>query len=115
MFEIYTAQYRYRNHDRFDITVKSSYGHAKKFAPTWDMVMGIKNNTMSQEEYTKQYKQILNNLDIKWVKEYIVSVGAYGGITLVCFCPKGSFCHRYILAEWLEQNGIGKYMGEREL
>lgn len=34
-------------------------------------------------------------------------------VTLVCFCPNGSFCHRYLAVKWLEHNFNIQYGGER--
>ena len=45
-----------------DITVKSAIGAARVFAPTWLMVRGHQQHTMSNEEYTQAYRAILSSL-----------------------------------------------------
>ena len=91
-----------------DTTVKSGFSI---FAPSWDIVLGHKNGTVSDEEYTKQYLAMLNdswkvNRD-KWLA-FIAQDGRYG---LACYCTKksaprpdlehGVFCHRFMLVKTL--------------
>ena len=103
---IYTAQYHYSGQDRVDITVKGQDPNWKEFAPTWDMVMGVKNGTMTEQEY----------VDLYWNFDTFVSKPTIIGkipsttwdrllcmptATFVCFCPKGAFCHRNILVNFI--------------
>lgn len=108
--QVYTSQYRYFGEDRLDITVKTSDG---TFAPTWEMVKKYKSGEMSDEEYTRRYlllmqKSFIENRD-KW--EELLSRER---LTLVCFCPKGRFCHRRILANILVKIFGAEYKGEIE-
>jgi hypothetical protein len=112
---IYTATYRYGGSDRLDITVKGQDPLGKVFAPTWEMVMGSKNGTLSNESYATafaiKFGQAFaagNEAVIAQIKERYKD-----GLTLVCFCRAGDFCHRYIVAGALEYLGWGQYMGER--
>lgn len=84
-----------------DITVKSGL---KLFAPTWEMVRAFKNGTLSEEEYTEQYKALMR-------QSYKEHKGTWGRVlidnrnstlVLCCYCKKGDFCHRHILADILE-------------
>lgn len=112
---LYTGQIRYPGTDRIDITVKSGSGIGKIFAPTWDMVMGVKNGTLSNEEYTATYYQLLTdrwNTHSKEILEFVEMVKTFP-VTIVCYCQKGSFCHRYLLKEWLVYNFKVKYGGDR--
>lgn len=111
---IYTAQYRYAGADRFDVTVKGQDPLGKFFAPTWNMVMGVKNGTMTEHDYVMQYAQIavkaLTNPDL--VTKVLQRFG--DEMTLVCFCKNGSFCHRYLLAAaFAAVPHFGSYIGER--
>jgi hypothetical protein len=112
MREIYTAQYRYSGDNRFDITVKGNDRFGRYFAPTWSMVMSVKKKEISEEEYEKLYK----SMTIKVLKDtrLMKTLGECfpEKIVLVCFCKKNSFCHRYILARMMEEEGFGKYIGE---
>jgi len=80
-----------------DITVKSG---DKTFAPTWGMVIGYKQKSLSSADYTSRYEQMMaksrhDNHD-RW-HEVIDRGAASGGLMLVCYCPKGQFCHRHLL------------------
>ncbi len=107
---IYTAQYKYNGLDRLDVTVKGQDPLGKLFAPTWEMVMGIKNNTMTQEQYTQRYVQMLTL--VEW-EELGLFAQQRGSVTLVCFCKPGAFCHRVILARCAATMCWGEYKGER--
>lgn len=117
---IYTAQYRYPGKDRLDITVKGNNISGKIYAPTWNMVQGVKNKTITEAEYTKQYYELLVerwNKSKEFVEYTTYIVNTFGGIkediTIVCFCPSGSFCHRYLLVKFLQYNWAIEYGGER--
>ena len=90
-----------------NITVKNGN---KIFAPTWSMVMGVKNGTMSEAEYTKEYYSLMrkrykeNRKD--WEKVMADPLFAIG-----CFCKSDQFCHRFILAEIFQKLGH-IYLGE---
>jgi len=113
---IYAAQYRYSGKDRFDITVKGNCEVGKLYAPTWNMVSGIKNGTLTHEEYTAQYYNLLIQRWATSGEEMISIVDKVRNqdVTLVCFCPTNTFCHRYLLVKFLQHNWGVKYGGERE-
>ena len=114
--EIYTAPYNYNGGDRLDITVKGQDDLGKIFAPTWEMVNGLKNKTITETQYENLYHQrMTQSLRVNgfWWFDTLLKRKQ---ITLVCFCPSGHFCHRYllsrILVEWFWQLGV-KNKGER--
>jgi len=114
---IYTAQYRYQGKDRLDITVKGNCIAGKLYAPNWTMVNGIKKGTISEDEYTKLYYELLIK---KWSTNSdeilkLVNLIKDRDITLVCFCPANNFCHRYLLVNFLKHNWNVQYGGERKL
>lgn len=68
-------------------------------APTKEILLRYKEDH-DEEAYTKTYReQVLGNLDVD-------KVGAYlQGRILLCYeCPE-AFCHRHIVAKWLNDNG----------
>ena len=114
---LYTATYRYPGKDRLDITVKGNCPAGKLYAPTWEMVEGIKKKTLSEEDYTGQY---YNMLVQRWQHngeemQKLVEMVRFRDITLVCFCPANSFCHRYLLVNFLQHNWAVEYGGERSI
>lgn len=110
MLKVWTAQYRYRETDRLDITVKTGVA---AFAPSWTMVHGIKNRTLAESQYYDMYQNLMT-LSQRYYKEKWDALLARDEVTLVCFCPAGDFCHRVLLAHILEKMGA-QYMGERSL
>ena len=66
-----------------DITVKSSRGPFRAFAPTWDMVMGHKRRDLSDEEYIARYRPILDRVQLAvWT-----ALAATPTCTFLCYCP----------------------------
>jgi len=108
--KLWTAQYRYSGPDRVDITVKAQHPTWKRFAPTWDMVMGHKNGVLSDAQYTNLYLNILHSLPHDGWNPLLSMKEA----TLVCFCPATAFCHRHILAHHILTNlPFVEWCGER--
>lgn len=74
----------------------------KKLAPTWDILNKWKTSNkdeIAEQEYTEQYYiQVLNKLDAKKVYEELGEKSV-----LLCFEKTGDFCHRKIVAEWLNK------------
>ena len=81
-----------------DTTVKSG---DKVFAPTWDIVMGVKNGSVSEAAYTEEYRRLMRvsyrSHQPRWLELCNMSV-----VAISCYCPDGCFCHRYLLAGYLE-------------
>ena len=113
MLKVYTAQYRYSGKDRLDITVAGKDAFGRFFAPGWSMVKGLKSKAISEYEYERAYHDKM--LD-SWHKHKHVwdQLLAMDEVTLVCFCRPGEFCHRLLLAKYLEKLGA-VHMGERDL
>jgi hypothetical protein len=83
-----------------DITVKSSKGWARDFAPTWDMVMGHKRGKISDEQYTEQYLGILARVPVQTWRQFYASGFSNNRITLLCYCPDDKFCHTHLLIDY---------------
>jgi len=86
------------------------------------MVKGIKNGTLTKEDYTQQYYNLLLDRWRTASSEILSLVKMVKGtesmpprdLTVVCFCPAGSFCHRYLLINFLQDNWQVPYGGERK-
>lgn len=83
-----------------DTTIKT--GNCIQVAPHWDMVMGVKQGRMTEEEYTRLYNQIVDYwfyqdpLFWDWLLGHPV-------LALGCYCKPGKFCHRHLLVQFLKQ------------
>lgn len=73
-----------------DITVKSGI---VTFAPSWSMVLGYKSGTLTPDMMETSYGL---EKDV-WAHH----IPNNGSITLACYCRKGEFCHRHILAKFI--------------
>ena len=107
--KVFTSNINYNGGNGFDITVKSG---DFDFAPTWDMVWSHKNGTLSDDEYVEKYTKLMedsyNRFPHKWEK-----LLSKEKVTLLCYCKKGKFCHRRLLAELLHLNFDNvEYIGE---
>lgn len=90
--------------DALDITIKSG---DKVFAPSWTIVMGHKDGKIDDAGYTKVYTEMMresyrDNRD-RWIE-----VVNSGSVTLLCYCKADAFCHRHILAQFLERVAIAQ-------
>ena len=90
-----------------DTTVKSG---VEAFAPTWPMVYGIKNQTLSEEEYRRAYIDIIRRTWRSDAEEW-EKLLSMDRVALACYCKAGAFCHRHILKEAVinvcNKRGIG--------
>jgi hypothetical protein len=99
---IYTAQMRIDDHNAIDITVKSANTPlGRALAPTWEMVNGLREGRITDEEYTEKYLALLrqryaqdNNLFHELLRDNT-------RIVLKCYCPPDTFCHRLIAKDVL--------------
>lgn len=96
-----------------DITIKSGCDKGWILAPTWEMVNTFKSGLMSEETFTNMYFSIVNYRwdriipsTIEWMKDK--------NLILVCYCPQGQFCHRYLAAEFLVKKMGATYFGEHQ-
>lgn len=81
----------------------------KKLAPTYDILMEYK-KTGDSDTFTKRYKEEvlykLNRMEV--LRELYELTNPYRvghrNIVLVCYEKPTDFCHRHIVAEWLNIN-----------
>jgi len=84
-----------------DVTVKSSSSWASAFAPTWEMVSGHKDGSLSDREYERLYTSILDQVgEEPFRKLYEHGVDKGSRLTLLCYCPGGKFCHTHLLIDY---------------
>ncbi len=88
-----------------DVTVKSAKGFARSFAPTWRMVMGYKNGTKTEAQYTEQYMTILDAVSVEaW--RWLYAQAANGEVVLLCYCRdldaqgRPVFCHPHLIVQY---------------
>ena len=64
----------------------------------------MKKKNISEEKFISLYNEQLNELNPKNVLDHLESItGSYEPV-LMCHCAKTKFCHRHLVADWLEKN-----------
>lgn len=80
-------------------------GHVQSIlAPPKHLVFDLKNKLISEEIFTERYLSYLKSLKLdnvfrSW--EYLIKEYNAKGIVLICYEASSSFCHRHILAKYL--------------
>lgn len=72
--------------------------------PDWALIRGLKEQFITEEQYTQAYlKQLsyLNPQEILAKIESYAKMQNYDKAVLPCYESSEKFCHRHILAEWL--------------
>jgi uncharacterized protein (DUF488 family) len=68
------------------------------------------------DEFTRRYRERLDSIGIALVRRRFRSISAEHddrGLVLLCFERPGQFCHRRVLAEWIEEQ-TGQVVPELE-
>ena len=71
-------------------------------------------DSCSREEYLSRYNDILNRLNARYVMNAIVSMSNGKDVALCCYEKPGDFCHRHLLADWLNKNGFDVHEWETQ-
>ncbi len=112
MVKVYTSTIRKHknNYRALDVTIKSQSRIGTLFAPTWNMVWDYKNKVISEEQYTNLYLDHMRQ-SYKLNKDVWDKILSRNEIIFLCYCHKGNFCHRILLAKIFKKLG-GTYEGE---
>lgn len=77
----------------------------KTLAPPYKVFAEYKND-WDEEKYVRGYKaQVLDNLNQPDVVRELEQLAHSNNIILLCYEKKGKFCHRTLVAEWLQEYG----------
>ena len=69
----------------------------KNLAPRYEMIH------WPEDRYTPEFKKILKYQDAKLVYNQLESSAGGKNIALLCYEKPGEFCHRRLVAEWIEK------------
>lgn len=96
----------------------------KELSPGWELINGykldIKDNIDPTIRYTKNYIEKLDKFDISdWIRIYnwiagICETNNLYKVALMCYEKPGDFCHRHILAKYINKHFI-KYIAPRNI
>ncbi len=79
----------------------------RTLAPKWKFFSDYKAGLIDSDGYTKQYAELVTGqLDPHKVVQDLMAIypGAQN-ITLLCYEIQTDFCHRHLVAKWLQENG----------
>lgn len=118
---IYTSNYK-RKGDEYNaiaISAKSPEDYFGKtfmlLAPTWELIMGYKHGEIRPCDYANQYINLLETRDL--TPQSILDTLPHS-CYLLCYEPPGEFCHRHVLASWLNEHtdaNIKEWYSDKEL
>ena len=106
--EIWTAKIGCYDTDELNISRKSGN---LAFAPTTDLMVWYQQGDISQALYTDVYLKCMAQSRVANREEWD-KLTKRKRVVLTCYCRAGVFCHRVLLAEYLERLGLGVYKGE---
>lgn len=75
----------------------AGYIHCREYAPTKELLSGYQKKTISWEEYTKQFDEILNSREA--CKRFPDRFSDFNKVCLLCSEPNADRCHRRLVAE----------------
>ena len=116
IMHIYTSYYACKNlpSNACLVQVSVSAPKAYKTDVTWlrvmpsyrELVYAHKLGVVTDQQYTDAYIAMLNKNKQLILAEFerIKQFAENRPIVLMCWCGKQSFCHRHILAKWLNDN-----------
>ena len=79
----------------------------KVLAPKWWFYNEYKNGRMSSDEYTHYFhKEVLSRIDPKKIVDAILEKTEGKTPALICYEKVGDFCHRHLVADWLNEAGF---------
>lgn len=105
LYTLQLAKYRWLSDTRaflLDTTVKTGN---PLYAPSWELVTGIKSKTLTEDEYTAGYYALMRKSFVDHTSEWL-SLFSHPVMVLGCYCPAGNFCHRHLLTDILEKIAI---------
>ena len=68
-------------------------------APPWELVVSIKNQSMTEAEYVVEYLKVIK---ARGATPYNIQADLGSDAILLCYESPEKFCHRHIVAWWIE-------------
>lgn len=115
---IYSASYSSKDHWHGEpicisrIPPKSFKGRSIDFlAPSWTLLYDYKHQGLTQEEYTDRYRLELQQKWRSLVCPWLRSLDPKIDQTVLCYEPKGEFCHRNFVMLMIQKHRPDCYGG----
>ena len=92
----------------YDITLKSG---DTNLAPDYELLKVYKAKRITDQQYTKRFFGLID-ARLKENPDLFKPILDKPKVALMCFCNPDGFCHRFLLADYLEKHYKAKYVGE---
>ncbi len=73
-------------------------------APNYKLLNDFKKKKIDEEKFVSLYNEQLDELIPKNVLDHLESITGIHEPVIMCHCAKTKFCHRHLVADWLEKN-----------
>lgn len=79
----------------------------KSLAPTQDLLQDFRAEVITEKEYVVQFNAMLANLNVNDVINELHQKTGGEEPVMMCHCSTKHFCHRHLVAEWIEKETGG--------
>ena len=87
---------------------KTTQGYLRKYkslAPPALLLSKYKRRAISEKVYAERFQiEVLRWLSVQNVLSDLAEFG--DDLVLLCYCAKSAFCHRHLVADWINQSGL---------
>lgn len=76
----------------------------RSLAPPWILLNAYRNGEITEAQYTEVFSEQLLKLNPKTILDELELIASDDELVIMCHCGSKSFCHRHLVAEWLQSN-----------
>lgn len=77
-----------------------------ELAPSASLLSGYKAGEVNEDQYRKTFNEYLSQIDPEIIREQLDFEACGQDIYLLCYEAPDKFCHRHLVRDWLNINGI---------
>ena len=77
-----------------------------ELAPSVSLLSAYKAGEVNEDQYRKVFNEYLSQIDPEFIHELLDFEACGRDIYLLCFEAPDKFCHRHLVRDWLNTNGI---------
>lgn len=82
---------------------KAKMLHYPKLAPSKNLLLRYKNGLCNEADYEKEYLNYLETLNPSEIINDLKEMTTKEKIALICYEKPNAFCHRHLVAKWLNE------------
>lgn len=77
-----------------------------QLAPSYDILMDFKRVHDCEQYKLRYHREILDRLSAARVVDALETLSSAADVALICYERPDDFCHRHLVADWLNHNGF---------